>query len=269
MVNRPRESLYLLSKVDPDRGLLLIAPFYWTTHTSALHRLGNHEAELESARRGVRRFPDQYWPHVSLLLAFAAAGDVKRARRELARRTQDDPYAEFGSRQISLWVWRELRAHGHEAAADRWLATLMTEPAADTSVLGRVLEGDIQAAARRWGAARDYYAAGLAKDPGSALLMGRLGATAAHLGDRIEAKRLDGVLEASSGPYLFGRQTYARARIAAALGDRAAAVEFLRTAWTQGRSLAFDDRDNEDVHSDPEFAQLKGYGAFEALMRTN
>ena len=29
MINRPRDSLTILSNVDPDRGLLLIAPFYW------------------------------------------------------------------------------------------------------------------------------------------------------------------------------------------------------------------------------------------------
>ncbi len=269
MVNRPRESLFLLSRVDPDRGLLLVAPFYWITHTSALHRLGNHEAELESARGGVRRFPDRYWPHVSLLLAFAAAGDVKRARRELARRTEDDPYPELDSRQVSFWIWRELRAHGHQAAADRWLSTLVIEPAADTSVVGRVLEGDIQAAAQRWGVARGYYAAGLAQNPGSVLLMGRLGATAAHIGDLREAQRLDAALRTSSGPYLFGSQTYARARIAAALGDRGAAVELLRAAWAQGRPITFDDRENEDVHTDPEFALLKGNAAFEVLMRTD
>ena len=269
MVNRPRESLFILSRVDPDRGLLLIAPFYWITHTSALHRLGNHKAEVQSARRGVRRFPDRFWPHVNLLLAFAAAGDVKTARRELGRRTQDDPYPELDSRQVSLWIWRELRAHGHEAAAGSWLSTLMAQPGADTSLVGRVLEGDVQAAAQHWDVARKYYVAGLAQDPGSPLLMGRLGTIAAHMGDRTEAERLDAALKASSSPYLFGSQTYARARIATALGDRAAAVELLRAAWSQGRPLTFDDRENEDVHSDPEFAELKGYPAFEALVRTD
>ncbi|HEV8176469.1 MAG TPA: hypothetical protein VGP44_02160, partial [Gemmatimonadales bacterium] len=29
MINRPRESLSILSRVDPDRGLLLIGPYYW------------------------------------------------------------------------------------------------------------------------------------------------------------------------------------------------------------------------------------------------
>jgi predicted Zn-dependent protease len=271
MINRPRESLAILSKVDPDRGLLLIAPFYWESHTSALHRLGERTAELESAHRAVRRFPDRFWPHMNLLLALAAAGDVKAAQRELSRPTRDDPYAS-GPRQAAFWVWRELRAHEHDAAAARWLATLLEEaPAAgtDTTLTARVLEGDIQYAARQWENARRYYAAALAQDPGNPMLLGRLGATAARVGDRAEALRLSEALAALSDPHLFGRHTYARARILAALGDRATAVELLQEAWIQGRSPAFDGRDIEDVHSDPAFESLREFVPFQALMRTD
>ncbi|MEA2724580.1 MAG: hypothetical protein QOH59_2351 [Gemmatimonadales bacterium] len=271
MINRPRESLTILSKVDPDRGLLLIAPFYWESHTSALHRLGERAAELESGRRAVRRFPDRFWPHVNLLLALAAAGDVKAAHRELARPTRDDPYAS-GPRQAAFWVWRELRAHGHDAAAAHWLATLVDEtPTAgvDTTLAGRVMEGDIQYAARQWENARRYYAAGLVQHPKNPMLLGRLGSTAARMGDRAEALRLAGKLAALSDPHLFGSQTYARARILAALGDRADAVELLQEAWIQGRPLAFDGRDIEDVHSDPAFESLREFVPFQALMRTD
>jgi DNA-binding SARP family transcriptional activator/tetratricopeptide (TPR) repeat protein/TolB-like protein len=268
MVNRPRESLQILSKVDPDRGLLLVAPYYWITHTSALHRLGDHKAELQSARSGVRRFPDRYGPHVNLLFALAAAGDVKAARQELMRTTRDDPFPGTGSRRASLWIWRELRTHGHARLAAAWLETLVGGTGAgDSSMTGLLLEGDIEAAAGRWTRAREHYSAALVHAPQSPLLLGRLGTAEAHLGNRSEAGRLDASLAAFSGPYLFGSHTYARARIAAALGDRARAVELLRTAWTEGRPIAFDDRENEDVHSDPEFATLVGFLPYETLMR--
>ncbi|MEO8090489.1 MAG: AAA family ATPase [Gemmatimonadales bacterium] len=270
-INRPHESLSILSQVDPDRGLLLIAPYYWETHTAALHRLGERDAELESARRSVQRFPDRFWPHVNLLLAMAAAGDVKAALRELPRPTRDDPYAS-GPRQAAYWVWRELRAHEHDAAASRWLATLLEEapaPTADTTLAGRVMEGDIQYAAQQWERARQYYAAALFQHPRNPMLLGRLGATAAQMGDRPEALRLAGELAALSDPYLFGRQTYARARITAALGDRADAVELLQQAWIQGRPLAFDGRDIEDVHSDPAFESMREFVPFQALMLTD
>ena len=101
------------------------------------------------------------------------------------------------------------------------------------------------------------------------MLLGRLGATAARMGDRTEALRLSGELAALSTPHLFGSQTYARARISAALGDRADAVELLQEAWIQGRPLAFDGRDAEDVHSDPAFESLREFVPFQALMRTD
>ena len=272
MVNRPRETLSFLSKIDPDRGLLLVAPYYWGARTAALHRLGDHRAELESARQGLRRFPDDHWTGVNLLLALAALGDVPALRREVGRVSRRDPDPELSRRQRSLWVWQELRAHGHSAAAAEWLANLMAQPTShggDTSLAGALTEGDVQYAGKSWAAARRHYAAGLARYPGTPALLGRLGVTAAHLGDHGEARRLDSVLAALPTPYLFGSQTYARARIAAALGGSTAAVELLRTAWAQGRPLGYDPRDNEDVHSDEEFDALRDYFPFDALMRTD
>jgi hypothetical protein len=70
-----------------------------------------------------------------------------------------------------------------------------------------------------------------------------------------------------SSPYLFGNHTYARARNAAALDDRAGAVQLLEAAWTEGRPIASDDQENDDVHSDPEFARLVGFLPYETVMR--
>jgi hypothetical protein len=251
--------------------VLLIAPYYWMSHTPALHRLGDHRTELESARAGLRRFPNRYWTQVNLLIALAALGDVGGIRREISRVTPDDPSPGNSLRQKSLWVWRELRAHGHGLAAAEWLTNLLTQPATegDSSVTGALVEGDIQAAGERWAPARRLYAAGLVSHPLSPILLGRLGATAAHLGDSVEARRMDKLLDTLPAPHLFGSQSYARARIAAAMGDRARAVELLRLAWGQGRPLTFDSRDNDDVHSDPEFDSLRDYFPFQTLIRTD
>jgi hypothetical protein len=270
MVNRPRESLSILSKIDPDRGVLLVAPYYWMSHTPALHRIGDHRSELESARAALRRFPNRYWPQINLLLALAALGDVGAIRRVITQVTPDDPNPSISLRQKSLWVWRELRSHGHVLAAAKWLADLLDQPVgADTTLMGALVEGDVQAAAERWSLALRLYTAGLARNSLSPILLGRLGATAAHLGDSTEARRIDKVLANLPTPHLFGSHSYARARIAAAMEDPAGAVELLRMAWGQGRPLTFDTRDNEDVHSDPEFDSLRGYFPFQALIRTD
>jgi hypothetical protein len=271
-VNRPREAVTILSQIDPDRGLLLVAPFYWINQAPALHRLGDHAAEIASARRGLRRFPDRFWTHLDLLLGLAAQGDVEALRRELPRVTRDDPAAGLGERQKMLYVWRELRGHGHAKAAADWLARLPTQPGAtvsDTSLAATLLEGDLHSAAGDWEAAYRIYAAGVARYPGRPILLGRLGTAAVHTGDSAEARLADRALAALNRPYLFGSQTYARARIAAALGDRAGAVQLLQLAWAQGRPLTFDDRENEDVHADPEFDSLRDFLPFQMLTRTD
>jgi hypothetical protein len=170
-----------------------------------------------------------------------------------------------------LYIWRELRAHGHTAAAAQWLREVMTQPASpsDTSLAAALVEGDLLAAAGRWTAARARYAAALAGSPSDPVLLGRLGTTAAHLGERAEASRLDRALGELSTPYLFGSNTYARARLATALGEPSQAVELLRRAWAEGRPLAVDNRGYEDVHSDPEFEPLRDFIPFQVLMRTD
>lgn len=92
---------------------------------------------------------------------------------------------------------------------------------------------------------------------------------AVHLGDSTGAKRFDRILAQLPQKFQFGRPAYARARIAAALGEKAAAVGLLRTAWVEGRPIAFDNLENEDVHSDPEFESLRDYFPFQLLLRTD
>jgi tetratricopeptide (TPR) repeat protein len=234
--------------------------------------LGDHRAELESARQGLRRFPDRFYVHLDVLLALAAAGDIRGLRRAFPSSARDDPNPGLTVRQNTLYVWRELRAHGHTAAAAQWLEVPPTQapiPHSDTTLAATLVEGDLLSAAGRWVEARARYAAALPRSPDEPALLGRLGALAAHLGEEAEALRFERALAAQSTPYLFGAHTYARARIAAALGERAQAVELLRAAWAEGRSLSYDDRDNEDVHTDPEFESLRDFMPFQTLMRTD
>jgi hypothetical protein len=270
-VNHPHEALRTLEQVDPDRGLLLVAPFYYINHTAALHRTDNRRAERRSAERALQRFPDLYVIHLNLLFALAAQGDARGLRRHLPHATRDDPSG--GGERGKAWLaWRELRAHGHLDAADQWLAELVSRPRStpgDTTLEAALLEGDIQAAQRHWSEAARLYGAALGRHPQDPTLLGRIGVSAAHRGDPAEARRIDRVLSQLRTPYLFGRHTYSRARIAAALGDRPAAVELLRKAWSEGRPITFDNYGYEDVHCDEEFEPLRGYPPFEMLVQTD
>jgi len=72
---------------------------------------------------------------------------------------------------------------------------------------------------------------------------------------------LDRELAAAPQPYLFGRHTLWRARIAAASGEEARAVSLLRRACREG--LAF----GLDLHVDPDFASLRGEREFQEFLR--
>ncbi len=62
-------------------------------------------------------------------------------------------------------------------------------------------------------------------------------------------------------PYLFGANTYWRARIAALLGERERAVSLLRDGFAQGRSYG------AYLHAEYDLEPLRGYPPFEELLR--
>jgi hypothetical protein len=90
---------------------------------------------------------------------------------------------------------------------------------------------------------------------------GYLGTLAARRGDREEALRISTELESIDRPYLFGSNTYWRARIASLLGDRERAVALLREAFAQGREYGV------YLHRDMDLEPLRDYPPFQELLR--
>jgi hypothetical protein len=88
-----------------------------------------------------------------------------------------------------------------------------------------------------------------------------IGAAAAIDGDAGLAAEIDSVLEAMSGPYLFGMNTEARAGIAALQGRREDAVRLLQQAVRDGRPF------DNNKHLDFELQPLRGYGPFEVWLK--
>ncbi|MBA3646153.1 MAG: protein kinase [Gemmatimonadaceae bacterium] len=58
-ISRPHTALAALEHVDPDRGLNLAGPFYWTYEAGAYIALGKFRQALDFSRAGVKRFPDE------------------------------------------------------------------------------------------------------------------------------------------------------------------------------------------------------------------
>jgi hypothetical protein len=79
-------------------------------------------------------------------------------------------------------------------------------------------------------------------------------------GDRASAQAAADSLGALERPWLFGAQTFWRAAILGALGDRDLAVQLLQQANREGQPM-------QEWHFMSALDSLRGYAAFEALIR--
>src|SRR5439155_4640430 len=123
---------------------------------------------------------------------------------------------------------------------------------------------DLLYEAGRWAEARRQYAGVFARHPTDLESLIGIGASAARLGDRSEAVRVEQQLAAWGRPFPLGRNTYGRARIAAVLGDSAEAVGFLQQSFREGYPVV--SIWERHVHSDRDFAGWDAYAPFRALM---
>jgi TolB-like protein len=266
-LNRPGEALTVLRTLDPDRGVVRDAPFYWTYLADAHHALARHDDELAAVRAARARFPQ----HDGYLLLFearalAALGRPAEALVQVDARLALPPGRGFGLPTQLLHTSAELARHGHPDAARATAARLLAWMDA---------RGPGAFDARRWELFRARTLLALGRDREAAARLAALvaadstvddplfylGVAAARLGDRTTAARMSARLAA-----LPGRDSmyfdYARAAIAAQLGDRAAALALLRQAFVRGLAVA-----NGRLHADPPFDPLRGDPAFEALVR--
>jgi tetratricopeptide (TPR) repeat protein len=281
-VNRPREALAALTRVDPERPPMRHYPPYWEVQTLAHHQLGDYQAELAGAVRGRGLHPDHVPLRYAEARALGALGRVTEAERALDEALDLPPDPLHTHAEVTWALGREFRAHGHEAAAQaafgRALAWYDARPTAErATTVQRGRRAEALYAAGRWDEARRSFEALAAERRGEASAAGDhgmyglaplgppdyrgyLGVLAARRGNRGAARAADSALAAFRGSHLFGRPTYWRARIAALLGERERAVALLREALQQGRT-------HVTVHAEGDFAALRELPAFQALIR--
>ncbi len=271
-LNRPREAADILLGMDPDRGWIREWRAYWGWLFIALHLSGDYEAELEAAERFRYRFPNEWsnsWEVSSRIRVLVGLGRTEEAL-QLAIDT-DRPY----------WLWEvalHLRAHGHEKPAAQAIDAYLSKwgDGADTmpplrstaqfleevgrwDEAGRVIERGIA----RWSEAEGSTQP-LSRPQLNSLVnwRGEAGVLAAKMGEPEEAERHLRWLEELELPYSFGGTTIWQAQIAAQLGEKEQAVEFLRRAFAEGyanhTAHYFD-----FFHLDP----LRDYPPFVELMR--
>jgi tetratricopeptide (TPR) repeat protein/TolB-like protein len=268
-LNRPREALECLGDVEKINWRTL---GHWTQGTWLLdvaafshHLLGEHDAELAVADLGLRLYPDMLNIRADRARALAALGRPAEVDRTIAESLTIRSQLQTPS-DVMLTAAEELRAHGHADDARRvavrcveWLSGLAGDEAKQPSFrLDRV---ECLWLAERWEEAGSL-ADTLAKDmPASIPAIGYHGALAARSGDRTVAAVVDKALAARTEERAIGLSFWARACIAAQLGERDEAVRLLREALSHGFT------DLRSLHVYVFLEPLHGYPPFEELIR--
>ena len=264
-INRPRDGLQFLEELDPHANLFSRADWLWREITGAHHMLGEHEEELEAARRGREQFPDRLDVlryEARALVALGRSDDVMRLMDEaLALPVLRSPGLGAVSPADVLRVTAlELRAHGHEGEATGLLERTIGWYEARSGEWRGALAQTLRYAGQ-WEEARELYREFAEQSPAAYGNVGVLGVIAARLGEIEEARRIDDRLAAIDRPYVFGGPMLWRARIAASLGERERAVNLLRDAFGRGTNYGI------WLHRDPELASLRDYPPFQDLLR--
>jgi tetratricopeptide (TPR) repeat protein/tRNA A-37 threonylcarbamoyl transferase component Bud32/TolB-like protein len=262
--NYPRLGLVALLEVDYERTWPDGWSSLWNRVTSAYHMLGEHQEELQQARRARDYLPNSPTQLRNEIAAAAALGDLDLV---------DDLLDEAVIQQLggspgwlTVLASQEYRVHGQAEAARatieraiNWFEARPANEAEQRTHRYRLAVALYEAG--RWNDAQEIFAQLHNELPDDITYLGRLGSVAARLGDREEALRISTQLEEIDRPYLWGSHTLRRARIAAVLGDRDSAVELLRLAFSQGRSYSI------SLHRDIDLESLRDYPSFQEFMR--
>jgi tetratricopeptide (TPR) repeat protein len=269
MSNRPGEARAAMESLDPEHGFVRGWVSFSYHYASALHYLGEHDAELVQAERGRSGSPHSLGALGIELRARAGQGDVAGVKR-LTDESVGLPAEWLDTPGTTMQLGaHELAAHGEPEAARelaaRALAWHRALPPAEAATparredLGRSLldAGELAEAER-------VFEELAALSPEQVDLRGMLGVLAARRGDAAGAAAADRWLAALERPYLFGESYYWRAAIAAWSDKPQEAFDLLRTAYAHGRPYHW--AADQHLHIDPVLAPLRGEAGFADLL---
>jgi tetratricopeptide (TPR) repeat protein len=278
-LNRPREALEILQTFDMTREWAQGWANYWNVVTAAHHLLGNHDRELELAGQGYQLNPDRMLMLAWEVRALAGLGRWEEIKPLLARTGSIRGPDRMTAGTVMLIGAQELQRHGYydEAMAClnealNWIASRALEDPGSAGLQAfraQVLyqkgtleqRGGSEGATATLRQAQLEFAA-LARDaPENLSSLGHRGVIHARLGKAAEARELSDSLRALERPYLWGQNTYWRARIAALLGERDEAVRLLWQSVGEGVSFGM------SMHADPDLEPLLDFPPFQEFIR--
>jgi tetratricopeptide (TPR) repeat protein len=234
---------------------------------TAYHLLGDYEKERQTIEKARELFPDRTG-RTDEVRVLAALGEIKDIQRLV-----DESFtglAKAGNPwYVAYEAVEELRVHGHmgesQEIADRLADRAQKQmPADPTEVQLRGL-ADRLYLARRWDEALSQFKNLAENYPESRVdfyYAGRMGCIAARKGHVEEARAISEELEKLDRPYLFGRHTYNRARIASLLGEKQQAVDLLNQAMREGYRFGI------HVIQDQDFLPLRDFPPFQEFLKS-
>jgi len=269
-LNRPKDALTLLGDVQAldwtELAKLRQGTWFVRVSAQAHHYLREYDGELADAALCLKYYPGDQSCRENQVRVLAAQGKLDELNRAIEESLASPSSSGYSAGTVMLEAAEELRAHGHpdEAVriaqrAEQWYAARRPDDA----------EGEVTPANRaeilwmagRWKEARDVAEQFARDNPRSMIPEGLRGVMAARAGDRKTAAACDAFLSAIDRPTAKGPALVWRAYIAAQLGEKDRAVEFLRDAFAKG--AAFDRYLHRYVYLEP----LQGYPPFEELLK--
>jgi tetratricopeptide (TPR) repeat protein len=229
----------------------------------AYHLAGRHQLERNTLTEVRFDISDHGFIRGRLLLAYAGLGKPTEALAVADTLLRDDDQTRPTAIASVLTGAEEFRAHGDSITAAQILARarawIAMHPRATPSSNRQLVEGMVflESGAPDSAIARLTLAA---RDTSRIEAAGYLALARYARGDRAGAQSIADSLGALKRPWMFGRNTFWRAAILGALGERERAVQLLQQAHTEGQPM-------EMWHSLAALQPLHGYPPFDALIR--
>jgi tetratricopeptide (TPR) repeat protein/TolB-like protein len=238
-INRPREAIALLQRVDPEGGALRGRIYYFDYYGSALHALGEHEKELEVGKRALQLYPNRLYVSFVEIHALAALGRTRELESLLREVRAMPPDLRRDATDAYCLAIYELRAHDHPDAARSvsdelraWLAARSHTEAA--SMPARFERARALAALQQWADLRSVADSLFAEDSSNLNAKALSALAEAETADRADAKRIAATIFSRATRSGDGLAQDWRATISAALGDKAEAFAQLQQGYPRG-----------------------------------
>jgi hypothetical protein len=236
-----------------------------------LHQAGEDD-ELAPTIERMSRVPGEPPTLAARAYAAGALGDAEALEQAAAQVTAITSASGVLRALRILNALDELRAHGRRADAQRLAAQLAAQIgaggyAASAGDTTRWMRGELLYRAERWAEARALVDSFTIRHPRSWPVLSLAGRAAARPGDTAAAQRVADVLASLTGRELQGAHLYARAQIAAILGQPRDAVRLLHEAVAAGVTTTFDGGMPYLGHHDMDLESIRDHPAFEALRR--